>query len=119
METYLDVSPEPEGSLSTPDMVPMEVECEVESVSTPDIQAELNDSSIDEKVLLQKMRENHFWHPHCIITRHKLTSQKKTKEEQRKCETYGMAVIPPNGATLLTGLLIRSVPIKTNIFLLY
>ena len=69
-------------------------------ISTPYIQAELNDSSIDEKVSLQKMQENHFWHPHCIITRHKLTAQ-KTKEEQRKHETYGLAVTSPNGATTL------------------
>lgn len=57
METYLDVSPEPEGSIFTTDMVPMEVECDVESVSTPDIWDVLNDSSIDEKVSLQKMQE--------------------------------------------------------------
>ena len=55
METYLEVSPESEGSLSIPDMVPMEAKCEVESVSTPDIWADLNDISIDEKASLQKM----------------------------------------------------------------
>ena len=57
METYLDVSPEPEGSLSTPDMVPMEVECEVESVSTPDIWAELNDSPSMRKCHYKRCRK--------------------------------------------------------------
>ena len=52
MYAYLDVSPGPEGSVSTPDIWPIEVEWDVDRVRTPDICAELIDISIEEKVSL-------------------------------------------------------------------